>query len=157
LPNAIQSAAQVQKRLPKLWQQLRGSFTMPLICYDRKEFSADKLALIAKANMVINEYQQQGFNLTLRQLYYQFVARDFLPQAWADKRGILNRPESYNKLGDLISDGRMAGLIDWHAIVDRSRASYANQHWDRPSKVIEAALASYATDKWQEQPHYVEV
>jgi hypothetical protein len=130
---------------------------MPLICYEPKDFSADKLALIARANLIIQEYNAQGFNLTLRQLYYQFVARDLLPAAWADRAGILNRPESYGKLGDLISDARMAGLVDWYAIVDRSRASYANRHWDRPSKVIEAALATYATDKWALQPHYVEV
>lgn len=130
---------------------------MPLICYQPKDFSSDKLDLIARANSIIREYQGQGFNLTLRQLYYQFVARDFLPASWADKRGILNRPESYNKLGDLVSDARLAGLIDWYAIVDRSRASSANQHWQRPSQVIEAALASYAIDKWSNQPHYVEV
>lgn len=130
---------------------------MPLIAYERKSFSSDKLDMIAKANAVIREYNEQGFNLTLRQLYYQFVSRDSLPQSWADKAGILNRPESYNKLGDLVSDGRMAGLIDWYSIVDRSRGSYANQHYDRPSKVIEAALATYATDKWENQPHYVEV
>ncbi len=130
---------------------------MPLICYTPKDFSPDKLELIAKSNAIIREYSAQGFNLTLRQLYYQFVSRDLLPASWADKAGVLNRPESYNKLGDLVSDGRMAGLIDWYAIVDRSRASYAARHYDRPSRVIEAALASYATDKWENQPAYVEV
>lgn len=130
---------------------------MPLIQYEAKTFSSDKLDLIAKANLIIAEYQQQGFNLTLRQLYYQFVSRDLLPQSWADKAGILNRPESYTKLGDLISDARLGGLVDWHAIVDRSRASNANQHWDRPSKIIDQARRAYATDKWANQPHYVEV
>lgn len=130
---------------------------MPKICYEKKSFSKDKLDLIAKANVVIEEYRRQGFSLTLRQLYYQFVARDLLPQSWADKNGVLNRPESYGKLGDLVSDARMAGLIDWTSIVDRSRSSYANQHWEKPSEVVRAALRSYATDKWKDQPHYVEV
>lgn len=130
---------------------------MPLIQYIRKDFSPDKLALIAKANSIIREYNAQGFNLTLRQLYYQFVARDLLPQAWADRNGVLNRPESYNKLGDLISDGRISGLIDWNSIVDRSRSSYALQHWLKPSQIVEQARRSYAIDKWDKQPQYVEV
>ena len=113
--------------------------------------------MIARANSIIAEYEAQGFSLTLRQIYYQFVARDLLPASWADKNGVLNRPESYGKLGDLISDGRMAGLIDWYSIVDRSRASIANQHWEKPSQVIESALSSYATDKWVNQPNYIEV
>ena len=69
---------------------------MPFICYEKKTFSQDKLDLISKANQIVREYQRQGFNLTLRQLYYQFVSRDFLPQSWADKNGVINRPESYN-------------------------------------------------------------
>lgn len=130
---------------------------MPKICYEVKTFSADKLVLIERANRIIAEYQQQGFSLTLRQLYYQFVARDLLPQSWADSNGVVNRPESYTKLGDLISDARMAGLIDWLSIVDRSRSSYANQHWDRPSHAVATAASAYAIDKWANQPHYVEV
>jgi hypothetical protein len=90
-------------------------------------------------------------------LYYQFVSRDLIPVSWADKNGILNRPESYNKLGDLISDGRMGGMVDWYAIVDRSRSSYANEHWERPSQVIESGVSTYAIDKWKNQKHYVEV
>ena len=33
------------------------------------------LAVIDQANAIIDEYEEQGFALTLRQLYYQFVAR----------------------------------------------------------------------------------
>lgn len=130
---------------------------MPKIKYEDFTFSQVKLDIIAAANKIIAEYAAAGFGLTLRQLYYQFVARDLLPQSWADKAGILNRPESYDKLGSIISDARMAGMIDWLAIVDRSRHSRANQHWEKPSDLIDAAAHSYAIDKWQEQSHYVEV
>lgn len=130
---------------------------MPKICYKNKNFSPAQSQIITNANRVISQYQQQGFNLTLRQLYYQFVSRDLLPPEWADAKGVLNRPESYNKLGNIIADARMAGLIDWLAIVDRSRSSYAIQHWDRPSSLLANASKSYATDKWISQPHYVEV
>jgi hypothetical protein len=142
---------------------------MPLICYERKNFSEEKLGLITKANLIIAEYQKQGFNLTLRQLYYQFVARDLFPDDWSyvhqggnkwkrsATNGTKNALPNYTALGNLISDGRIGGLIDWDAIVDRTRGSRANQHWTRPSQIIEGALNTYATNKWENQPNYVEV
>ena len=39
---------------------------MPRICYEAKNFSPTKLAVIAQANTIIGEYQAQGFELTLR-------------------------------------------------------------------------------------------
>lgn len=42
-------------------------------------FRQSTLLIIAQANQIIQEYQDEGFTLTVRQLYYQFVARDILP------------------------------------------------------------------------------
>lgn len=141
---------------------------MPLICYKPKNFSEERMGLIAKANRVIAKYQAEGFNLTLRQLYYVFVANDMFPDEWTykmvgsgkwaqDPNGTKNAEPNYNALGNLISDGRMAGLIDWDAIVDRSRGSVANPHWTKPSQILSATVNQYSTDKWAEQPNYVEV
>lgn len=120
---------------------------MPRICYETKVFSEAKTTLIKAANVIIADYQRRGFDLTLRQLYYQFVARNIIP----------NTEGSYKSLGDLIADARIAGLIDWYAIVDRTRAVRGNQHWEKPSDVIRSAADSFALDKWAEQPYYVEV
>jgi len=130
---------------------------MPKIKYKDIKFSPLKLRLIEVMNGIIGEYQRSGFSLTLRQLYYQGVARDLFPQEWADKNGIVNRPENYDKLGDLLSDARLAGLVDWYAIIDRGRASRATQHYEKPSDVIKVAANSYRIDKWKDQPQYVEV
>ena len=105
------------------------------------------LAIVAKANEIIADYAAQGFSLTLRQLYYQFVARDLIP----------NTERSYKRLGSIINDGRLAGLIDWSAIEDRTRNLRANPHWDDPASVIEAARQSYRIDMWENQPKRVEV
>lgn len=112
-----------------------------------KNFKAPSLAIIEKANEIIDDYRSQGFSLTLRQLYYQFVARDLLP----------NTERSYKRLGSIINDGRMAGLIDWSAIEDRTRNLQGNSHWDSPADVIEAARQSYRIDMWANQPKRVEV
>jgi hypothetical protein len=142
---------------------------MPLIQYEDIQFSQEKLGLLAKANVIIQNYAEQGFNLTLRQLYYVFIGKDIFPEDWKYRNignnkwvkdvvnGTKNAPNNYTALGRMISDGRMAGLVDWDAIVDRTRTSYSNQHWQRPSQILEQVRHSYAIDKWKDQPHYCEV
>lgn len=141
---------------------------MPLIQYKAIDFSEERIELIAKANLVIAKYLKQGFDLTLRQLYYVFVGNKWFPEDWRyvrindkqwkkDPNGTMNATPNYNALGKLISDGRMAGMIDWDSIVDRTRASMANQHWQRPSQILEATMNTYAIDKWDAQSNYVEV
>ena len=120
---------------------------MPKIAYIEKKFKPESLALIEKINGVINEYSRQGFSLTLRQVYYQMVARAIIP----------NSERSYKNLGNLISEARLAGLIDWQAIEDRTRNLRANSHWSTPGSVIDSAAYSYHLDHWAGQENYVEV
>lgn len=120
---------------------------MAKICYVPKTFSAPKLAQIVVANNIINSYHSQGYDLTVRQLYYQFVARGHIP----------NQPEEYSKLQGLLNDARLAGLIDWDAIVDRTRNLRALHHYSHPRDPIGEASESFRFWKWEKQPHYVEV
>lgn len=48
---------------------------MPKIQYKEINFRGKSLELINLVNQVINEYKNQGYELTLRQTYYQLVAR----------------------------------------------------------------------------------
>jgi hypothetical protein len=120
---------------------------LPKIRYITKRLSQDRLNVISKANEIIDEYQAQGFDLTLRQLYYQFVARGLIP----------NKDTEYKKLGDTIADGRLLGLIDWEAITDRTRNLRSNSHWDSPADIIKSAASSFAYDKWEDQDYRIEV
>lgn len=117
------------------------------ILYRDLNLKAGSLAIIEQANAIIDEYTRQGFQLTLRQLYYQFVARGI----------IKNKQTEYKRLGSIVSDGRLAGLISWHAIEDRTRNIRKNAHWDTPKDIIAAARNSYAIDMWENQPTHVEV
>lgn len=119
---------------------------MPTICYRPKKFNADRMDKIVKANAIIEEYRLQGFELTLRQLYYQFVSRDF----------IANNQREYKNLGDIINDARLAGLVDWEAIVDRTRNLQALPNWEAPSDIISACANQYRIDKWKYQQFRVE-
>lgn len=120
---------------------------MPKQKYVDIKFRGKSLELIQLVNSVIEEYESQGYELTLRQVYYQLVARGYIP----------NNERSYKNLGNLINDGRLAGLIDWYAIVDRTRYIRNNSHWESPESVIESAKYSYMLDRWELQPNYVEV
>ncbi len=120
---------------------------MPEIAYITKRFSDSSLAIIAKANEICAEYAGQGFDLTLRQLYYQFVARDL----------IANRQTEYKRLGSIINDARLAGVLDWSYIVDRTRNLVANSHWSSPSSIIDSVAFSYRNDLWANQPYRPEV
>ena len=120
---------------------------MPYEIYVPRRFSRGSVEIIDNANEIIEEYRNQGFILTLRQLYYQFVARDLIP----------NLQSEYKRIGSIINDARLAGLIDWEAIEDRTRHLREGAHWDSPSDIIDSCAASFAIDKWARQPCRVEV
>ena len=53
---------------------------MPKIRYKTIRLQEKTKKVIAQANAIIVEYQQIGHTLTIRQLYYQFVARNLFPE-----------------------------------------------------------------------------
>lgn len=98
-------------------------------------------------NSIITEYQNDGYVLTLRQLYYQLVSRDVIP----------NKPTEYAKLSGLLKEGRMAGIVDWDAIEDRLRRPEKPAAWDSPKEIIESAVSQYARPRMEGQENYIEV
>lgn len=102
---------------------------------------------ISHANEIAASYRRQGYNLTLRQLYYRFVAADLIP----------NNQRSYKRLGDVVNRGRMAGLIDWNYIEDRTRNLNTPASWKSPTEILRIARDQYAEDLWADQPIRVEV
>jgi hypothetical protein len=104
-----------------------------------KRFNRSSVKIIEQANAIISAYQRQGFKLTLRQLYYQFVSRDLIP----------NKQSEYKRLGSVINDARLAGQIDWDSIEDRTRNLRGVPTWETPSDVINSALHSYREDLWE--------
>lgn len=120
---------------------------MPRIAYEDWKPGAAALDVIQRAEQICRSYAAQGYDLTLRQLYYQFVARALIP----------NNLQSYKRLGDIVNKARMAGLLDWNYIVDRTRNLRGTPHWDDPSSIIDSAAYSFRIDKWEDQPTRVEV
>jgi len=120
---------------------------MPHIAYTPKRFNASSQRVIDQANVIISDYRAQGYTLTLRQLYYQFVARDLSANTMKD----------YKRIGSIINDGRLAGLIDWEAIEDRTRNLESPSTWNSPADIIETCAKTFKYDWWLKQPVRIEI
>lgn len=120
---------------------------MPLICYKEQRFNSKSMKLIDKVNEIIAEYEGMRIELTLRQVYYQLVARDI----------VKNNLRSYKNVGQLINNARLAGHIDWYHITDMTRELRGLNHWDDPGDIISNCVHTFHLDKWEGQKYRVEV
>lgn len=115
-----------------------------------KRFRHSSQVQIDQANTIIDEYETNGIQLTLRQLYYQFVARDLLA----------NTQNNYKNLGEIISAARLAGLVDWSAIEDLGRVPAVPQWDDDMESFIDSMkdmARAYRLNPWEDQKYYVEI
>ena len=112
-----------------------------------KRFNAGSLMMIEQANGILAEYHAKGFTMTLRQLHYQFVSRDLYA----------NTQQNYKRLGNVMSDARLAGLVDWAMMEDRVRELQKLAHWDSPADIIEAVANQFRIDRWAGQQYRPEV
>jgi hypothetical protein len=116
------------------------------IAFEPHDFSAESLALIAHANEIVDDLHARGFTSTLRQLYYQLVSRNVIP----------NRERAYKNLSALVNDARWAGAMNVDALEDRLRQPVIPADFENLGELVKAALASYRFPRWHGQPTYVE-
>jgi len=112
-----------------------------------RNFRGKTKALLSKINKVLDDYQDKGHRLTLRQLYYQLVSTDT----------IQNTEQEYHKLSRILADARMAGVVDWDVIEDRTRTPKIPPHFESIGQLVASAADSYRLDRWKDQKYYVEV
>lgn len=111
------------------------------------KFKPESLKKIQVIKAVLSEYQADGYDLTVRQLYYQLVARGYIE----------NSQRSYKRTADLINNARLAGWIDWDMITDRGRETITPSTWKSPAEIVKVAADTFVLDKWKDQPNHVEV
>lgn len=116
-------------------------------CYLEHRFYAKTREHLEKVQALTEEYMRRGIVLTVRQLFYQLVSRGFIE----------NTQRNYDKIQGIANDGRMAGLIDWNSIEDRTRFERENTHWTSPEEILLSAAESYHIDKRLTQPTYAEL
>lgn len=113
--------------------------------YEDKNFRASSLKLIGQINDIIAEYERDGYVLTVRQLYYQLVAKAIIP----------NTQANYKKAAQLVNDAKLAGLIDWDMLEDRTRAFDTRSRWDSPQQILNSCADGYHMDMWDNQTYRV--
>lgn len=117
------------------------------MCYQPKRFTKDHTALIEQINAIIAPYEAAGQLVSVRQIYYQLVHRNVIP----------NRVTEYNRLVGIMTDARMAGVMSWTAFEDRNRALKGINTVDGPPQAIDQMMNKYALDLWANQDWRPEV
>ena len=109
--------------------------------------SKGNIVLLERINSIINEYARQGYTLTLRQLYYQLVSRDIVP----------NKDAEYKKVGKILTKGRMGGMVDWEAIEDRIRVPKLDYSVNDIPHALEDTVRQYKLNRQKGQANYIEL
>lgn len=119
---------------------------------DEHTFESKKRMLKVVANRLL---KRSADPMTLRQLYYRFVAADLIE----------NKRSQYQYLGEAVKEARLSGFIPWAWIEDRTRSTDAGD-WDavEPRDRFESNFEwfketpdRYHRPRWQGQDYYVEV
>lgn len=109
--------------------------------YQAFDFKPETLEKIKLVNEIVREYMAQGYVLTVRQLYYQLVARGHIE----------NTERSYKRTTNMVNDARLAGLVDWDAIEDRTREFVRRSRWTSGGAILEAVAQQFHMDAWAGQ------
>jgi len=110
----------------------------------RKTMQKKSLQLLEHVKEIIESY---SFALTLRQIYYQLVAKQIIP----------NQQKYYMKLSRLCVIGRDEGILPEDAFADRLRQVDKPDSWLDLSDFMNTVRQSYKKDKWQNQSSYIEI
>jgi hypothetical protein len=114
---------------------------------NKKLWVASQSDLLKVIIHIVESYSDQNITLTSRQLYYQLVAKDIIP----------NAEETYRRICTFLTDARYAGLIDWEAIEDRGRVPSKPSDWENISDLIRSATWAYRLPRWSDQDCHIEL
>lgn len=104
---------------------------------------------------ILDDYGRQGYTLTLRQLFYQFVSRSLFDVA------LLSDPKKgervYKNFGALVAKARDFGLLSWSAIEDRDRSLMGWSFEEDEHELLADLEYGLVIDRWARMSSYVEV
>ena len=111
------------------------------------KFIASSLELIGVMCEIIDQYAELGYDLSARQLYYQLVTKNIVP----------NSERSYKRVTSLLSDARLAGLVDWDMIADRGSVTMYPPCWTSAGHIVEACAEQFRLNRWNDQTIHIEL
>ncbi len=123
---------------------LDGNISIKL---DTRTWSADKRSIVNAITSIVSNYEAQGYKLTLRQLYYQLVAADAIP----------NHDKVYKKIGGILDDCRYSGNLDWDSIEDRGRVPKLPYSVEGIADALKDTVDGYRLNRQEGQPKTIEL
>ena len=126
-------------------RKLTGNIKIKL--EDGSYWETDKYGLVRNIIKIVGDLNNKGYKLTLRQLYYQLVSKDLIP----------NRDVVYKKLGRVLDDCRYGGHVDWDAIEDRGRIPFLPYWVSGIKDAIRDTINQYRLNRQKDQPVHVEM
>lgn len=120
---------------------------MAKICFRSTHYHEGTMIKLRQIDGIILEYQEEGYKLTVRQLFYQMVGRGLID----------NNQSEYRKISSLVVSARMGGLIDFDAIEDRVRVPRIPYWYTDPKDGISDLIKSYRLNRQIGQSWYTEV
>jgi hypothetical protein len=122
---------------------------------DEHTFDTKKEMLKAVGRAILSDSEEP---MTLRQLYYRFVAMDLIE----------NKQSQYQYLGEVVKEARLEGVIPWGWIEDRTRSTDAgdwndgeyvdpDDWFERNFEWFKNTPERYHRPKWEDQRNYIEV
>jgi hypothetical protein len=110
-------------------------------------WTTTKQEVIQHIKDIVEEYQADGYTLTLRQLHYQLVSSNW----------IVNHTTAYKKLGNILDDCRYGGIIDWDAIEDRGRVPFIPYSVRNVQHSLEDTIEQYRLNRQEGQKNHIEL
>jgi hypothetical protein len=126
-------------------RKLTGAISLTLS--NKEKWVKDKNELCNEILSILSDYADQGYTLTLRQLYYQLVAGG----------NIRNDDVVYKKMSSILDDLRYSGNVDWEAIEDRGRVPYLPFAVDSVAEALDVIVRSFKLDRQKGQSNLIEV
>ncbi len=114
---------------------------------DKLRLSSANKERLETINTILEEYKADGYVLTLRQLYYQLVSKDIIP----------NNDKEYGKLSNILKKGRMSGIVDWASIEDRVRVPKLPYWVNGVKDAIKDTIEQYRINRMKGQDRKIEI
>lgn len=126
--------------------KMQGSIRIKLS--EKKGYwEADKWEVMNSIIKVCESFQRDGYTLTLRQLYYQLVSKDYIP----------NHDKVYKKLSSLKDELVYSGRVDWALFEDRGRTASKPFYEESVEEALRFTANEYKLDRQKGQKNHVEV
>lgn len=110
-------------------------------------WTGEKATICERIISIVDKYDQMGYVLSLRQLHYQMVTRNW----------IVNHDSAYKKLGNILDDLRYSGKIDWDSIEDRGRVPFIPYSVRDVKDALQDTIDQYRIDRQEGQKSVIEL